>query len=173
MARQREENGWSKLYKYQTTKKILSAKNHYPYPHSTIDAWTKHIELSRVSIPLSAQRILCRFRTNFSLKLIHQLFTVKSPGTTEIFRQATFGPHKWHSNVKELEVNKAIENKEELSYAKLQLGIKSSECGLLWLKWNRSTDNIGVNVPADIVQLTKRGILRTVAEIYNREIVQV
>lgn len=92
---------------------------------------------------------------------------VKKALTTEIFQQATFDLHKWHSNVKEPEVDEAMENRNELSYAKQQLGVKSSECGLLGLRWNKSTDKISVSFPADIVQPTKRGILKKVAKIYD------
>ena len=87
--------------------------------------------------------------------------------TTEIFEQATFCLQKWHSNVTELEVDETLEDEDELSYAKQQLGAKSSECGLLGLKWNKSTDKIALSFPADIVQPTKRGILRKVAKIYD------
>ena len=47
------------------------------------------------------------------------------------------------------------------------LGVKSNECGLLGLKWSKSTDEIGLSFPTDIVQPTKRGILRKVAKIYD------
>ena len=51
-----------------------------------------------------------------------------------MFRQATFHLHKWHSNVTELELTEETETRDDLSYAKQQLGIKPRECGLLGLK---------------------------------------
>ena len=57
-------------------------------------------------------------------------------------QRATFHLHKWHSNIPELEISEDAENEDELSYAKQQLGVKSRECGLLGLKWNKSTDEI-------------------------------
>ena len=90
----------------------------------------------------------------------------KKATTTEIFQQATFQLHKWHSNVKQLELTEETEG-DDLSYAKQQLGVKSRECGLLGLKWDKQTDEIGVAFPADVVQPTKRGILGKVAKIYD------
>lgn len=58
----------------------------------------------------------------------------KKATTTEIFRQATFHLHKWHSNIPKLEISEDAENEDDLSYAKQQLGVKSRECGLLGLK---------------------------------------
>ncbi|XP_068721567.1 uncharacterized protein, partial [Montipora capricornis] len=51
--------------------------------------------------------------------------------------------------------------------AKQQLGVKSRECGLLGLKWNKSTDEIAVTLPEEVAQRTKRGILGKVARIYD------
>ena len=59
------------------------------------------------------------------------------------------------------------ENEDDLSYAKQQLGIKSRKCGLLGLQWNKSTDKVGVTIPADAAQVMKRGILGKVARIYD------
>ena len=91
----------------------------------------------------------------------------KKATTTEIFRQATFHLHKWHSNIPKLEISEDAENEDDLSYAKQQLGVKSRECGLLGLKWNKSTDEIAVTIPEEVAQPTKRGILGKVARIYD------
>ena len=84
-----------------------------------------------------------------------------------MFRQATFHLHKWHSNVTELELTEETETGDDLSYAKQQLGIKPRECGLLGLKWNKVTDEVGVTIPEGVAQPTKRGILGKVARIYD------
>lgn len=60
----------------------------------------------------------------------------KKATTTEIFAQATFHLHKWHSNVKELELDDVpedsaeglepvavAEHEDDLSYAKQQLTV--------------------------------------------------
>ena len=104
----------------------------------------------------------------------------KKATTTEIFAQATFHLHKWHSNVKELELDDVPEDnakelepvtvnehEDDLSYAKQQLGVQSRQCGLLGLKWNKLSDEIGVPFPANVAQPTKRGILGKVAKIYD------
>ena len=66
---------------------------------------------------------------------------------------------KKSSNVKELELDKRSKNEDKLSYASQQLGVKSSECGLLGMKWNKATGKIGLIFPADIAQPTKGEIL--------------
>ena len=91
----------------------------------------------------------------------------KKATTTEIFRQATFRLHKWHSNIPKLEISEDAENEDDLSYAKQQLEIKSRECGLLGLKWNKSTDDITVTIPEEVAQPTKRGILGKVGRLEN------
>ena len=91
----------------------------------------------------------------------------KRAKTTEIFRRATFHLHKWHSNIPKLEISEDAGNEDDLSYAKQQLGVKSRECGLLGLKWNKSTDEIGVTIPEEVAQPTKRGILGRIARIYD------
>ena len=58
----------------------------------------------------------------------------KKATVAEMFRQATFHLHKWHSNVTDLENTEETETGDDLSYAKQQLGIKPRECGLLSLK---------------------------------------
>lgn len=91
----------------------------------------------------------------------------KKAKTTEIFRRATFHLHKWHSNIPKLEISEDAGNEDDLSYAKQQLRVKSRECGLLGLKWNKSTDEIAVTIPEEVAQPTKRGILGKVARIYD------
>ena len=58
--------------------------------------------------------------------------------------------------MKELELDGSTESEDELTYSKQQLGVKSSECGLLGLKWNKLTDQMCLNFPAEVAQPTKR-----------------
>ena len=81
----------------------------------------------------------------------------KKATVTDMFRQATFHLHKWHSNVTDLEHTEETETGDD--YAKQQLGIKPTECGLLGLKWNKLTDKVGATIPEEVAQLTRRGIL--------------
>ena len=80
----------------------------------------------------------------------------KKTTTTEILRRATFHLHKWHSNIPKLEIPEDAENEDDLSYAKQQLGVESRECGLLDLKWNKSTDEIAVTIPEEATQPSSR-----------------
>ena len=68
----------------------------------------------------------------------------KKATTIEIFKQATLHMHECHSNGKELEIDEVTGSEDDLNnYAKQQLGVKSRECCLLGLKWDKSSDEIG------------------------------
>ena len=69
--------------------------------------------------------------------------------------------------MKELELTEVSESEEDPSYAKLQLGAQPRQCGLLGLRWDKLTDEIGVAFPTSAAQPTKRGILGNVAKIYD------
>jgi hypothetical protein len=73
----------------------------------------------------------------------------------EIFGQAKFDLHKWHSNVSELE-----ENDEQTptiqSYAKDQLGVKPGETKMLGLPWDKVEDTILISFPQKTAATTKR-----------------
>ncbi|KAK3704538.1 hypothetical protein QZH41_006326 [Actinostola sp. cb2023] len=60
---------------------------------------------------------------------------------TEIFGKAGFELHKWNSNARELELDQQDSDTAD-SYAKQQLQLKSGECGLLGLKWDKDGDTI-------------------------------
>ena len=64
---------------------------------------------------------------------------IKKQTATEIFNDATFKLHKWHSNAEELEINrnKHLGGHDKLSYAKQQLGTTSSETKMLGLHGTR------------------------------------
>lgn len=96
-----------------------------------------------------------------------ELTAVKKVITTEVFKDATFTIHKWHSNASELETTSGPSS-EELSYAKQQLGgTKPSEGKLLGLPWNREEDTISVIIQSDQTETTKRGVLSHLAKIYD------
>ena len=87
---------------------------------------------------------------------------------TEIFADATFDLHKWHSNARELESYNTVEREETKTFAKQQLGVSNGDqASILGLPWNKEADTIGVNFPPDKTESTKRGILGKVAKIYD------
>ena len=85
---------------------------------------------------------------------------------TQIFREAGFELHTWHSNNKQLESEDADETDSEQSYAKQQLGVRPEETKL-GLPWNKTNDTIAVSFPAKIGDVTKRGVLQTLASIHD------
>ena len=86
----------------------------------------------------------------------------------QIFSDATFQLHKWHSNIKQLEEDpNLIIVPEEQSFAKQQLNVKPSESKMLGLKWNKQQDTLAVVIPKEETQPTKRGMLGKLAKIYD------
>ena len=61
-----------------------------------------------------------------------------------IFKGGGFVLHKWHSNNPRLEEGDFDRNNSELSYAKQQLGSKSSETKVLGIHWNKVRDMLGI-----------------------------
>ena len=88
--------------------------------------------------------------------------------TTEVFKDASFTIHKWHSNVPDLEAISSLPGEEELTYAKQQLGgAKPSEGKLLGVPWDREQDVISVILQITQTETTKRGVLSHLAKIYD------
>ena len=85
----------------------------------------------------------------------------------EVFGDAGFQLHKWHSNAKVIEAENTTMAEEDQTYAKQQLGVKQGETKLLGLTWNKTRDNIQVTVPHEAAESTKRGILGKLAKIYD------
>jgi hypothetical protein len=87
----------------------------------------------------------------------------------EVFEDATFTIHKWHSNAPELEPISGVPNKqEETTYAKSKLGgVKQPEEKLLGLPWNRKQDTLSVTLTKEYDTATKKGILSKLAKIYD------
>lgn len=91
----------------------------------------------------------------------------KKNAATEIFGDAAFELHKWHSNVAELESTETDQAADQ-TFAKQQLGTSSSgESSLLGLKWDKRRDSLSVTVPTEKADNTKRGILAKIARIYD------
>ena len=92
----------------------------------------------------------------------------KKSKAKEIFQDAKFNLHKWHSNESELELdNDAKDGNDELSYAKQQLGTTSSETKLLGLPWDKENDTLRIEFPQVETEPTKRGVLSTLAKVYD------
>jgi hypothetical protein len=86
---------------------------------------------------------------------------------TSILGEACFELHKWHSNEPALEINSQLDNEPEQSYAKEQLGVQKGETKLLGLPWDKREDTMGVTLPTESAEPTKRNILGTLAKIYD------
>ena len=88
--------------------------------------------------------------------------------TTDVFKDASFTIHKWHSNVPDLEAISSSPCEGELTYAKQQLGgPKPSEEKLLGVPWDREQDVISVILQITQTETTKRGVLSHLAKIYD------
>jgi hypothetical protein len=88
---------------------------------------------------------------------------------TEVFEDAAFTTHKWHSNESELEGDEAATRDEncEGTYAKQQLGgTENHEGKLLGLPWNREKDTLSVEMSAADCS-SKRSVLTELAKIYD------
>ena len=87
---------------------------------------------------------------------------------SEIFNDATFQLHKWHTNVPALEdAQTHLPSSTAETFAKQQLGVKSGQSALLGLSWDKKDDVIKIEIPSGIAQATKRGILGKIAKIYD------
>ena len=84
---------------------------------------------------------------------------------SEVFEDATFSIHKWHSNAKELEGD-GESSAENVTYAKQQLGGGEPGGKLLGLPWDRDGDTFSVRVTVKDCT-TKREILSEIAKVYD------
>eukprot|EP00112_Aurelia_sp_Birch-Aquarium-sp1_P001131 Seg1117.2 transcript_id=Seg1117.2/GoldUCD/mRNA.D3Y31 product="hypothetical protein" protein_id=Seg1117.2/GoldUCD/D3Y31 len=85
----------------------------------------------------------------------------------QVFKDAGFSLHKWHSNERQLEGDQIEAGDNEQTYAKQQLGVIHDETKLLGLQWSKSEDKIAVTFPTKFGETTKRGVLQTLASIYD------
>ena len=84
-----------------------------------------------------------------------------------VFQEAKFKLHKWHSNVPELETVGNVSEEQQERYAKEELGVKAGETKMLGMVWNKTDDTLGVTFPEPCEQVTKRGILRSLASVFD------
>ena len=88
-------------------------------------------------------------------------------GAIEIFEDAKFTLHKWHSNVSELESEQPSVETEN-TFAKQQFSPSTDqESSLLGLPWNKEADEFSVVVPEMKMPVTKRELLHNLASIYD------
>lgn len=88
--------------------------------------------------------------------------------TTEVFKDASFTIHKWHSNLPDLEAISSSPCEKELAYAKQQLGgAKPSERKISGVAWDKEQDVISVILQITQTETTKRGVLSHLAKIYD------
>ena len=108
--------------------------------------------------------------------LIHGEYTVEKgkrfkPVACDIFKDANFVLHKWHSNVPELEEvsNEEVNSeRDEKSYAKQKLiTTPTSDVRLLGIPWDKKDDTLSIRIPQLDVIDTKRGVLKYLASIYD------
>ena len=71
----------------------------------------------------------------------------------QIFSQAGFTLHKWHSNVPLLEENQ--ESTGELTYARETFGSDGRQTKLLGLLWDKAEDTLSVTMPEDKAVVVK------------------
>ena len=85
----------------------------------------------------------------------------------EIFSDAKFKLHKWHSNVPQLEGG-IDEQDNELTYAKQQLlQPMDVQASLSSLGWDKAKNEVRVRFPTGNVEPTKGGVLCKLAKIYD------
>ena len=84
-----------------------------------------------------------------------------------IFKESGFLLHKWHSNNPRLEERDSDRNNSEFSYAKQQLGSKSSKAKILGIHRNKARGTYEIRFPLVKCKATKHGILRKLASIYD------
>ncbi|XP_028413673.1 uncharacterized protein LOC114536529 [Dendronephthya gigantea] len=97
--------------------------------------------------------------------LVKRLNPVTKKTASEIFEDAKFRLHKWHSNVKELESPST--NDDEVTFAKQELGDEKPQTKLLGLPWDKSTDRVGVTLSCGEHGTTKRSALSQLARVYD------
>ena len=97
-----------------------------------------------------------------------KIAAAKKATTIEVFNDAAFTIHKWHSNAPRLEAISESPSEEELTYPKEQLGgAQPSEGKLLGVPCDREKDTVSVVLKSDQNETTRRGVLSHLAGIYD------
>ena len=60
-----------------------------------------------------------------------------------------------------------VPEQQQESYVKEQLGVNAGETKMLGMVWNKRDDTLGVTFPEPCEQVTKRGILRSLASVFD------
>ena len=88
--------------------------------------------------------------------------------TVEVFEDATFHLHKWHSNDSTLEnYDRTNQPEEDLTYSKQHLGSNECEAKLLGLPWNKTEDTLTIPISSEREISTKREALSELAKVYD------
>ncbi len=96
-----------------------------------------------------------------------EVVQTKKAAAVEVFEDASFTLHKWHSNARELEASSNPPADDELTYAKQQLGASRSETKLFGLSWDKDKDTLKVGLHEGETISTKRNALSQLAKIYD------
>jgi hypothetical protein len=93
----------------------------------------------------------------------------KRSQAVEVFEDATFKLHKWHSSDLTLENHNQSSpaNEDEITYAKEQLGSGKCDTKLLGLPWNKIEDTVSIVTSPRKNIATKREALSELAKIYD------
>ena len=124
----------------------------------------QHLELWRPRLPESVSEALKSLYVNDFISSGPTVTDAKKlkRETAEVFADARFELHKWHSNVPDLETTSGD---DEPTFAKQQLEKKLNrgKSKLLGLPWDKVQDTLSVVFPAETAELTKRGVLANLA----------
>ena len=89
--------------------------------------------------------------------------------SVEVFGDAAFKLHKWHSNVAALEGENTRMSTDagEITFAKAQLGSRKADTKLLGLSWNKSEDTLSIEAAQTETITPKREALSGLAKVYD------
>ena len=128
----------------------------------------QHLELWRPRLPQSVSEALKSMYVDDFISSGPTVTDAKKlkRETAEVFADARFELHKWHSNVPDLETTSGD---DEPTFAKQQLENKLNrgKSKLLGLLWDKVQDTLSVVFPAETAELTKRGVLANLAKVYD------
>ena len=128
----------------------------------------QHLELWRTRLPESVSEALKSLYVDDFISGAPTVTDAKKlkSETAEVFADAKFELHKWHSNVPDLETTAGD---DEPTFAKQQLETKLNrgKSKLLGLPWDKVLDTLSVVFPAEAAELTKRAVLANLAKLYD------
>ncbi|XP_068747453.1 uncharacterized protein [Montipora capricornis] len=139
-----------------------------PFPFLLNGVIQQHLELWRPRLPESVSEALKSLYVDGFISggpTVTDAMKLKCE-RAEVFADARFELHKWHSNVPDLETNSGD---DEPTFAKKQLENKLNQgkSKLLGHPWDKVQDTLSAVVPAERAELTKRGVLANLARVYD------